>query len=64
MVLLVLCLMVSVLMYVRTRWVERRRREQEERNGAGGPQPAHNQGGLGVFPPPGDPARDEWAVMR
>ena len=63
MVLVVLCLIVSVLMYVRARWVERRRLEAEgeERNGR---RPPQNPGNNGVFPPPGDPARDEWAILR
>ncbi|KAL4079286.1 hypothetical protein J3A83DRAFT_4208580 [Scleroderma citrinum] len=59
MVLLVgLCLVVAVLIYIRTRLVERARREQEERN-PGGPQPD-----LGLFPPPDDPARQDWQIVR
>ena len=72
MLLVVLCLMVSVLLYVRGRWVDRIRREEEERRrqAAGGAQGQQQQnlrqgeGANGVFPPPGDPARDEWAVLR
>ena len=64
MLLVVLCLMVSILLYVRGRWVDRLRREEEERRrqqgGAGQQQAQQN----GVFPPPGDPARDDWAVLR
>lgn len=75
MLLVVLCLMVSVLLYVRGRWVDRIRREEEERrrqaNGnapnVGGQPGQQQQNGAnpnGVFPPPGDPARDDWAVLR
>lgn len=61
-----LCLMVSGLLYFRGRWVERVRREEQERqqqqgvqaNGAPPPQPPAG----GLFPPPGDPARDNWPV--
>lgn len=60
MLLLALCLAVTLLIYVRGRWVERLRREQEQANGAAAQPP--NDGG--VFPPPGDPARQDWAVMR
>ncbi|OAX43674.1 HCP-like protein [Rhizopogon vinicolor AM-OR11-026] len=56
MLLVALCAAVAVLIYVRTRIVERaRRREQEQ-------QP--NQRDLGAFPPPGDPARQEWNIMH
>jgi SEL1 protein len=61
MVLVLICLIISVLLYVRTRIVERMRREQgneqnqERREG--------NANG-GVFPPPGDPARQDWAILR
>ncbi|KAI0365575.1 HCP-like protein [Pilatotrama ljubarskyi] len=72
MLLVVLCLLVSVLLYVRGRWVERLRQEEEQRRQANGnaqgqqgqqpqPEPAAD---LGVFPPPGDPAQDEWAILR
>ncbi len=69
MLLVVLCLTVSGLLYFRGRWVERLRREEQRRqqqqpqqNGvAQGPQP-QPQGGL--YPPPGDPARDNWAILR
>ncbi|RPD53449.1 hypothetical protein L227DRAFT_617028, partial [Lentinus tigrinus ALCF2SS1-6] len=78
MLLVVLCLMVSVLLYVRGRWVDRIRREEEERrrqangngNGNGNGQPGQQQqqrdgaNPNGVFPPPGDPARDDWAILR
>ncbi|KAI0359680.1 HCP-like protein [Trametes cingulata] len=71
MLLVVLCLLVSVLLYVRGRWVERLRQEEEQRRQANGnaqqqgqqpqAQPAVDRG---VFPPPGDPAQDEWAILR
>ncbi|EJF57566.1 HCP-like protein [Dichomitus squalens LYAD-421 SS1] len=67
MLLVVLCLMVSVLLYVRGRWVDRIRREEEERRrqgGGGQPDQQQVQGANGVFPPPGDPARDDWAILR
>jgi SEL1 protein len=53
MLLVVLCITVSVLLYIRTRLVERMRRGQEE---AAAPN--------GVFPPPGDPARNEWNIVH
>ncbi|KAJ7502934.1 hypothetical protein B0H11DRAFT_1987068 [Mycena galericulata] len=62
--LLLLCLAVSVLVYVRTRIVDRMRRDQQQQPPEGGvdenrpPAPAN-----GVFPPAG-PERDEWAVLR
>lgn len=67
--LVALCLVVSVLLYIRTRIVERMRREQQQQqqqqnqpaNGNHGQAPAQ-EGGL--FPPPGDPARNEWAILR
>ncbi|KAF9451494.1 hypothetical protein P691DRAFT_807605 [Macrolepiota fuliginosa MF-IS2] len=68
MMLVALCLLVSVLLYIRTRIVERMRREQQQQqqqdppaNGNHGQAPA--QAG-GVFPPPGDPARNDWAILR
>lgn len=74
MLLVVLCLMVSILLYVRGRWVDRIRREEERRRQAAGGQQGQQgqqgqnhdqgQGANGVFPPPGDPARDQWAVLR
>jgi len=65
MLLVLLCIAVSVLLYVRGRWAERLRREQaqEQQQGAN-VQPAAPQQGQGVFPPAGDPARDDWAVLR
>ena len=67
MLLVVLCLMVSILLYVRGRWMDRIRREEEERRrqqGGAGQQVQQQNGANGVFPPPGDPARDDWAVLR
>lgn len=70
MLLILLCLTVSVLIYVRTRMVDRMRRDQQGRDqdgqragvaeGGNGAAGAAN----GAFPPPGDPARDEWVILR
>ncbi|TEB38352.1 HCP-like protein [Coprinellus micaceus] len=62
MVLVLLCLVISVLLYIRTRIVERMRREQR---GEDQPNQNQNQGNPnGLFPPPGDPARADWAILR
>jgi SEL1 protein len=64
MVLVVLCLIVSLLLYIRGRWVERLRREEQQQRQQveqGEEQQEHDNG---LFPPPGDPARDDWAVPR
>lgn len=58
--LVLLCFVISVLLYVRTRIVDRMRRDQQE----GQPQEGQPPGNQGVFPPPGDPARNEWAILR
>lgn len=65
MLLVLLCLVISVLLYVRTRIVERMRRDvrEQEGQGAGGQNGAQNGDG-GLFPPRGDPARNEWAILR
>lgn len=52
--LIALCLLVSGLIYLRGRWVERQRRENNN--------PLPEDGGL--FPPRGDPARQDWAILR
>ena len=57
--LILLCLVISVLLYIRTRMVERMRREQREQNG----QPPAN-GNAGLFPPADDQGRGDWAVLR
>ncbi|KAI0079287.1 HCP-like protein [Panus rudis PR-1116 ss-1] len=64
MLLVLLCVAVSTLLFIRGRWVERMRREEEEqqRQQQGGAQQPPREGGL--YPPPGDPARDAWAVLR
>ncbi|KAG6920181.1 hypothetical protein DXG01_004950 [Tephrocybe rancida] len=54
-----LCLLISVLLYVRTRIVDRIRRDQNENQ-----QEQQRPADLGVFPPPGDPARNDWAIFR
>lgn len=59
MLLVSLCLTVSLLIWLRGRWVERRRREEEERRAAGG-QGQRDNAAL----PPGNPERDDWAVLR
>lgn len=62
MLLVSLCIVISILLYIRTRIVERMRREQRNQ-GQGGEQPAQN-GDRGVFPGPDDPARQDWAILR
>ena len=59
--LVVLCLIVSLLLYIRGRWVERLRREERQQREQ---QEVHEERDEGLFPPPGDPARDDWAVPR
>ncbi|GJJ08477.1 hypothetical protein Clacol_002695 [Clathrus columnatus] len=54
MFLILLCILVSGLIYLRGRWVERQRRENNN--------PPPEDGGL--FPPQGDPARQDWAILR
>jgi SEL1 protein len=61
MVLVVLCLIVSLLLYIRGRWVERLRREEEQQRRQFEQRVEQDEG---MFPPPGDPARDDWAVPR
>lgn len=60
MLLVLLCLVISVLLYVRTRIVDRLRRDQRPAQD----QPEQRQANGGVFPPVGDPARNEWAILR
>lgn len=62
MLLIILCLAVSILIYVRTRIVDRMRRDQRQQQPQG-PGGAPEAAPHGVFPPPG-PERDEWAVLR
>ncbi|TFY81441.1 hypothetical protein EWM64_g2573 [Hericium alpestre] len=65
MVLVGLCLVVTFLLYIRGRMVERMRRDQgrqQQPNGGAEQQQQQQDGGL--FPPPGDPARDDWAIAR
>lgn len=67
MFLVALCLMVSGLIWLRGRWVERQRREEEEARRREGAQEqfqgAQGDDG-GLFPPRGDPARDDWLILR
>lgn len=67
MLLVTLCVVIASLLYIRTRIVDRMRREQQrqQQGGAdqrGAQQAPHAPGG--VFPAPGDPARNEWAILR
>jgi SEL1 protein len=64
MILVALCVMVSVLLYVRTRLVDRIRREQEVPV-ANGDAPQQQQQPQGqAMPPVGDAARDEiWGAI-
>ncbi|KAF8583800.1 HCP-like protein [Ramaria rubella] len=59
MFLVLLCALVSGLIYLRGRWVERRRREDQDDMAPGGDPP-----GGGLFPAQGDPARGDWAILR
>lgn len=61
MVLVVLCLIVSLLLYIRGRWVERLRREEQQQRRQ---FEQHVEQDEGMFSPPGDPARDDWAIPR
>jgi len=61
--LLSLCVLVSVLFYVRTRVVRTQQQQRQQQQGEGDNQRPPNADG-GVFPAPGDPARDEWAILR
>ncbi|EGO00684.1 hypothetical protein SERLA73DRAFT_105051 [Serpula lacrymans var. lacrymans S7.3] len=65
MLLVALCLAVSILLYVRTRFVERVRREERQQGEEGnGQQPAQPPPDLGAFPGPDDPARNEWNILH
>jgi SEL1 protein len=58
MILVVLCLIVSLLLYIRGRWVERlRREEQQQRRQLEQREERENR----LFPPAaGEPARNDW----
>lgn len=65
-ILIGLVLLVTALIFLRARIVERIRREEREQaqpNGAPPPQPGQVPD-AGLFPPPGDPARQDWAILR
>ncbi|KAJ4493785.1 HCP-like protein [Lentinula edodes] len=68
MLLVMLCVTVSVLIYVRTRIVRRMRHDQQQRQQQQQQQQEEAvpeaPAGNGMFPAPGDPARDEWAMLR
>jgi SEL1 protein len=57
MILVVLCLIVSLLLYIRGRWVERLRREEQQQRRQ---LEQHEEQENGLFPPRGEPARDDW----
>lgn len=62
MILVALCLAVTVLLYVRTRLVERMRREQEAPTGDGNEQQQEQpRAPAQAFPP--NPERDEWGLI-
>lgn len=63
MMLVALCLVISILLYIRTRIVERMRRDQGEQP-QGRNAPAAQQNGNGLFPGAEDPARNDWAILR
>ncbi|KAJ3715938.1 hypothetical protein DFJ43DRAFT_1101399 [Lentinula guzmanii] len=64
MLLIMLCVTVSVLIYVRTRIVRRMRHDQQQRQRQEEEAVARAPVDNGLFPPPGDPARDDWAIVR
>jgi len=59
--LVLLCIVISLLLYIRTRMVERMRRDQRQQQAQNGRAPLNENGG--VFPP-GDQGRGDWAVLR
>ena len=66
MLLVFLVLTVSILIWFRTRMVRRMRHDQQQRQEQQ-QQPQlgpHPQEANGRFPPMGDPARDDWAILR
>jgi SEL1 protein len=65
MILMVLCLVVSLLLYIRGRWVERLRREEQQQQRQQQQLEQREERNNGLFPPAGEPARgDDWAVAR
>ncbi|KAF8622649.1 hypothetical protein AX15_006760 [Amanita polypyramis BW_CC] len=73
MLLVLIVFVISALLYIRTRIVERMRREQQERaaraqrqrlDGDQTPRQMQGDNRENGFPPPGDPARAEWAILR
>lgn len=63
MILVVLCLTVSLLLYIRGRWVERLRREEQQQQQQQRRQlERHEERENGLFPPAGEPARNDWPV--
>jgi SEL1 protein len=57
MILVVLCLIVSLLLYIRGRWVERLRREEQQQTRQ---LEQREERANGLFPPAGEPARNDW----
>jgi SEL1 protein len=63
-ILIGLVVLITALILVRARFTERiRREEREQAQGNGVPPPQPGQA-AGVFPPPRDPARQDWAILR
>ncbi|THH20211.1 hypothetical protein EUX98_g8629 [Antrodiella citrinella] len=64
MLLVALCVVVSTLLFIRGRWVERLRRDEQEQQDQNAPQPPPQPAG-GLYPPPGDAAaRNDWNILR
>jgi hypothetical protein len=63
MILVVLCLIVSLLLYIRGRWVERLRREEQQQRQQMELEQREERDEV-LLRPPGDLARDNWAVPR
>ncbi|KAI0272118.1 hypothetical protein BGY98DRAFT_1002630 [Russula aff. rugulosa BPL654] len=60
MILVVLCLIVSLLLYIRGRWVERLRREERQQRQQLEQREEREERENGLFPPAGEPARNDW----
>jgi len=60
MILVVLCLIVSLLLYIRGRWVERLRREEQQQRRQLEQREEREERENGLFPHAGEPARNDW----